>query len=73
MSNFAPVPVLSLAVPILSLVVPVLSLVELLLSSGIVIVEQENFFAAFCSLGLTMVETGPKLQAPEIYGRIGAY
>ena len=62
-----------MAVPVLSLFVPVLSLGELLLSSVIVIVEQENFFPAFCSLCRTMVETGAKLQVPEIYGMIGAY
>ena len=82
MSNYAPVPVLSLAVPVLSLVVPVLSLVvpllslavpvlslaAPLLSSVIVIVGQDNYVAALCSLSLTMVETGATLQIPGIKG-----
>ena len=59
LSNFAPVPVLSLAVPVLSLAAP-------LLSSVIVVAGQKNSVAAFCSLSLTMVKTGAKLQIPGI-------
>ena len=84
LSNYAPVPVLSLAVPVLSLVVPVLSLVvpvlslavpvlslaAPLLSSVIVIVGQDNYVAALCSLSLTMVETGATLQIPGIKGEL---
>ena len=84
LSNYAPVPFLSLAVPVLSLVVPVLSLVvpvlsldvpvlslaAPLLSSVIVIVGQDNYVAALCSLSLTMVETGATLQIPGIKGEL---
>ena len=52
LSNFAPVPVLSLAAP--------------LLSSVIVVAGQKNSVAAFCSLSLTMVKTVAKLQIPGI-------
>ena len=79
LSNYAPVPVLSLAVPLLSLVVPVLSLVvpvlslvvpvmclaAPLLSSFIVVVGQKNSVAALC---LIMVKTGAKLQISGIKG-----
>ena len=82
LSNYAPVPVLSLAVRGLSLVVPVLSLdvpvlslavpdmflAAPLLSSVIVVVGQQNYVAALCSLSLTMVKTGAKLQIPRIKG-----
>ena len=67
------VPVLTLVVPVLSLVVPVLSLAVLVmslaaphLSSVIIVVGQKNSFAALCSLRLTMVKTGAKLQIPVI-------
>ena len=82
MSNYAPVPVLSLAVPVLSLVVPALSLVVPLLSLAVPVlslaapllslcfcfVGQEDSVAALCSLILTMVATGAKLQIPGIQG-----
>ena len=82
LSNYAPVPVLSLAVPVLSLVVlvlslvvpvlslavPVMSLAAPLCSSVIAVLGQNNYFAAHCSLSLTMVETGAKLQIPWIKG-----
>ena len=82
MSNYAPFPVLSLAVPVLSLVVPVVSLVVSVLSlavpvmsqaapplsSVIVVVGQKNSVAALYSLNLTMVKTGAKLQILGIKG-----
>ena len=46
----------------------VLSLAAPLLSSVIIIVGQVNSVAANCSLSLTMVETGAKLQVPGIKG-----
>ena len=63
------VPILSLVVPVLSLAVPVMSLTAPLLCFVIVVVRQKNFIAALCSLSLTMVKTGAKLEIP---GRSGA-
>ena len=82
LSNYDPVPVLSLAVPVLSLVVHALSLVvpvlclavhvlslaAPLLSSVIVVVGQKKSVAALCSLNLTMVKTEAKLQIQGIKG-----
>ena len=83
LSNYTPVPVLSLAVPVLSLVVPVLSLVVPVLSLAVPVlsvafialflfVGQHGSVAPLCSLSLAMVEVGSKLKIIWIKGRIGA-
>ena len=81
MSNYAPVPVLSLAVPVLSLAVPVLSQVVPVLSlaapvlslaapflSLFIFVGQDDSVDALYSLSLSMVQVGAKLQIPEFKG-----
>ena len=60
------VPVLSQVVPILSLAVPVLSLAAHILS--LFLWDKMIQLLSFCSLSLTMVEVGAKVQVPEIKG-----